>query len=395
MLILTPQDLSLATAQGPTAHVCWVRSADGQRAEEHGQCAASLLPADAEVVLVLPVRALSWHRLTVPKVAASRLRAVLDGLIEERLLGDSTDLHLALEPGGRPGQTLWIAACDRAWLRSWLQSLEAAGRPVSRIVPALWPAGAAQPVVHWAHGHADHPWLSSASAEGVRSLPLAAAAPLTRPDSPEAAAAALWLADPAVASAAEQALDQRFDPLPLPGWLLRCGQSDWNLAQFDLSLSAGARRGQRLRQALRHFRNAKAWRPARWGLAALLLAQLLGLNIAAWQERQRLTDKRQAIRQTLQQTFPHVTLVLDAPVQMQRELALLQQGSGQLAPRDLEAMLSAVGTHAAAPPARLRYQAGELQLDTAAAAQLIAPLNATGWQARQEGDSLVLRPATP
>ena len=81
MLILTPSDVSLAPADGPTAQLSWVRSGDGQQALEHGRCAASLLPAEAEVVLALPVRALSWHRLAVPKVAASRLRAVLEGLL--------------------------------------------------------------------------------------------------------------------------------------------------------------------------------------------------------------------------------------------------------------------------------------------------------------------------
>ena len=44
---------------------------------------------------------------------------------------------------------------------------------------------------------------------------------------------------------------------------------------------------------------------------------------------------------------------------------------------------------------KLRYQAGELKLDTPAAASLASALNAPGWQARQEGESLVLRPATP
>ena len=240
MLILTPSDFSLAPADGPTAQLSWVRSGDGRLALEHGRCAASLLPAEAEVVLALPVRALSWHRLAVPKVAASRLRAVLDGLLEERLLSDTTELHFALEPGARPGQTLWVAACDKAWLRSWLQALDAAGRPVSRIVPMLWPTTDA---VHWAHGVGGHAWLASASAEGVRCLPLAAiGADRTAADATEAQ----WLADPAVAAQAEQALDRRLAPVPLHDWLLRGAQSDWNLAQFDLSLSSGARRGQRL-----------------------------------------------------------------------------------------------------------------------------------------------------
>lgn len=392
MLILTPSDLSLASADGPTAQLSWVRSGDGQQSLEHGRCAASLLPAEAEVVLALPVRALSWHRLAVPKVAASRLRAVLDGLLEERLLSDTTELHFALEPGARPGQTLWVAACDKAWLRSWLQALEAAGRPVSRIVPMLWPTVDA---VHWAHDSGGHAWLASASAEGVRCLPLAAmGADRTAADATDAQ----WLADPAVAAQAEQALDRRLAPVPLHNWLLRVAQSDWNLAQFDLSLSSGARRGQRLRQALRQFRTAPAWRPARWGLGALLTAQLLGLNVAAWHERSSLDAKRQAVRQTLQQTFPNVTLVLDAPLQMQRELAQLQQAGGQLSGRDLEAMLSALGSSGPGTAAqRLVYSPGELRLQ-APEDQLRAQAQALqggAWNAQIDGQALRLRPNTP
>lgn len=392
MLILTPSDFSLASADGPTAQLSWVRSGDGQQSLEHGRCAASLLPAEAEVVLALPVRALSWHRLAVPKVAASRLRAVLDGLLEERLLSDTTELHFALEPGARAGQTLWVAACDKAWLRSWLQALEAAGRPVSRIVPMLWPTVDA---VHWAYDSGGHAWLASASAEGVRCLPLAATgADRTAADTPEAQ----WLADPAVAAQAEQALDRRLAPVPLHNWLLRVAQSDWNLAQFDLSLSSGARRGQRLRQALRQFRTAPVLRPARWGLAALLVAQLLGLNVAAWQERSSLDAKRQAVRQTLQQTFPNVTLVLDAPLQMQRELAQLQQAGGQLSGRDLEAMLSALGSSGPGTAAqRLVYSPGELRLQ-APEDQLRAQAQALqggAWNAQIDGQALRLRPNTP
>lgn len=394
MLIITPHDSTLAPADGPTAPLHWVRSGDGQQALDHGLCAASLLPADAEVVLVLPVRALSWHALDVPKVAASRLRSVLDGLLEERLLGETTELHFAIEPGGRSGQRLWVAACDKAWLRSWLQSLEAAGRPVTRIVPALWPSAGEQMPVHWAHAEGDAAWLTSASAQGVRCLPLPAAASLLRGEA--APPPAQWLADPGVATQAEQLLDQRFEPLPQPAWLLRCAQSGWNLAQFDFSLSGGARRSQRLRQALRQFRSARAWRPARWGLAALLLAQLVGLNASAWQERRQLAAKRLAVQQTLQQTFPQVTLVLDAPRQMQREVDRLQQSSGQLGPRDLETMLGALGASGASAQAqRLRYQNGELQLDTPDAARLAAALDRTTWRAQAEGATLRLQPTAP
>lgn len=392
MLILTPTDATLAPADGPTAQLAWVRSVDGLQNSEHGACAASLLPADAEVVLVLPVLALSWHRVALPKVAGARLRNALDGLLEDRLLGAPADQHFALEPGGRPGQTLWIAACDKAWLRSWLQALEAAGHPASRIVPGLWPHPDAEPR-HWAHAVAGRGWLSTASELGVRSLPLEAASVLAAADD-----SSLWQADPAVAEQAERALDRRFEPVPQHSWLLRCAQSDWNLAQFDLSLSSRARTGQRLRQALREFRSAPAWRPARWGLVALLASLLLGLNATAWQEQHSLNTKRTALRQTLQQTFPQVTLVLDPTLQMERELQRLQAASGQLAHRDLEAMLSALGQNGVPiQPGRLTYSTGELRLQAPVEALpgLAATLPADAWQADAQGDTLVLRPQQP
>lgn len=395
MLILTPSDHSLAPAEGHTSPLTWVRSTDGQQALDHGSCAASLLPADAEVVLVVPVRALSWHRLAVPKVAASRLRAALDGLLEERVLGETAELHFALEPGARSGQTLWVAACEKAWLLGWLQGLESVGRPVTRIVPALSPLDPAQPGLHWAHAVEGNAWLASAFPEGVQCLPLELASAALSPGSADGAR---WLADPSVAEQAERTLDQRFEPVPLHGWLLRCAQSGWNLAQFDLSLSSSARRGQRLRQALRAFRSSAAWRPARWGLAALVVGQLLGLNTVAWQERSRLDAKRQAVRQTLQQSFPNVTLVLDAPLQMQREVARLQQSSGQLSTRDLEAMLSALGQ---AGPAlatrRLGYSPGDLQIEAPETSlrALKQALPDSAWQTSIEGGTLRLRPQTP
>ncbi|MBA4261910.1 MAG: general secretion pathway protein GspL [Comamonadaceae bacterium] len=422
VLIITPSDFSLASADGPTVVLSWATSANGQQVNDHGSCGASLLPADEDVVLVLPVRAVSWHRVAVPKVAASRLRAVLDGLLEERVLSDTGALHFALEPGGRAGQTVWVAACQKAWLQSWLQALEAAGRPVSRIVPALWPTAAGSGhTVHWAHDEGDRVWLATANPLGVRCVPLRENGSSTFGDSSfghlgsatdsstehllsgSDPANTQWFADPSITALAEQVCNQRFDLMPPPAWLLRCAQSDWNLAQFDLSLSSGARRGQRLRQTLRQWRSAPAWRPARWGLAALLAVQLLGLNAAAWHERSSLDAKRQAVRQTLQQTFPNVTLVLDAPLQMQRELALLQQASGSLSTGDLETMLAALAQAAPGEPATpgsADYSESEGRFGqwTAPEEQLRSlqqALQASGWQARFDGSTLSLRPAPP
>jgi len=213
----------------------------------------------------------------------------------------------------------------------------------------------------------------------------------------------VWLADPTVAELAERVLRQRFELVARPAWLLRCAQSDWNLAQFDLSLSAGARRSQRLRRTLRQLRSAPAWRPARWGLAALLGAHLLGLNAAAWHERSSLAAKQQAVQQTLQTSFPQVTLVLDAPVQMQRELAQLQQASGALSPGDLETLLAAIDQDAggeALVPSAIEYSQGEGRFKGWRASEdqlraLQRALERDGWRVRFDGNEVALRPPEP
>jgi general secretion pathway protein L len=397
----------------------WASSVNGETVIESGQSAASTLPRDDDVVLVMPPRVVSWHRLAVPKVGSARLRAVLDGLLEDRLLADTTDMHFAIEPGGRAGQTVWIAACDRQWLRGWLQALEAAGRPVARIVPALWPLAAVDgtmPILYWAHDEGNQVWLATASPLGVRCTPLEEGAHSAFGESAfggtSSAASSIasellnadptttrLLADPAVSGLAERAFNQRFDLISKSSWLLQCAQSDWNLAQFDLSLSAGARRGQRLRQTLRRLRSAPDWRAARWGMGALVAVQLLGLNMVAWSERNSLSAKQQAVTQTLQQTFPQVTLVLDAPVQMQRELSRLQQASGELSGDDMEAMLGALAQNtpmADAAPGSLSFSPGELRagawaLDDAGLAAVQGALERSGWRVRSDGAVLTLQ----
>lgn len=212
---------------------------------------------------------------------------------------------------------------------------------------------------------------------------------------------ARWLTEPAVAAQAERALDRRLELMPLHQHLLRAAQGAWNLAQFDLSLSGSARRGQRLKQSLRQFFSAPEWRPARWGLVVLLLSLLGGVNALAWMERHSLQGKQQLLSQVLQKTFPDVTLVLDAPAQMRRALVQLQQSSGTLSPDDLEAMLAATAAIAPeASPGNIEFSPGDARLGAWTVPEdrlrvLMQALNARGWQASLDGGILRIRPKAP
>lgn len=360
----------------------------------------ALLPAPtgagSEMVLIAPASALSWHRLELPKGMGPRspkLRAVLEGLLEDRLLDEPENLHFALEPRPQAGGEVWVAVCDRGWLRSAMQTMEAAGRPVSRIVPEFAPEG--DPALY-ALGEPEDAQLVCAGREGVFSLPLTTASLGLLPTLPESTPV---VAEPAVAVIAEQVL-QHAPLLQQPAERLAlAGRTSWDLAQFEFASSGRDRAFKKLSTGWGDFLRSPQWRPARWGAALLVLVQLVGLNAWAWKERSALATKREASRSLLTQTFPNIRAVVDPPLQMEREVAALRQATGAASGRDLETVLGVIA--ASAPPGRtataIEYTGNEVRVrglagNEAQAQPLLQGLRAQGYNASLQGDLLVVRP---
>jgi general secretion pathway protein L len=390
-----------------TTEYDYLLTPDGLTLAGHGRATAALLPATAklagDVVAVVPARALSWHRLELPRGTLARsagnpqrLRAVLSGLLEEQLLDEPEQLHFALAPDARADEPLWVAVCDRAWLRASLQALEAAQRPVSRIVPEFSPDMAGQapaPALYVTDG-LEPAQLVSPGAHGVTVLPLSAASVslLAWPAEDE------LVAEPGVAALAEQLFKRRVSLQQSPQRWLQAAQSPWNLAQFDLASSGHARTLKRLASGWHAFLGAPQWRAARWSSVLLVAIHLLGLNAWAWKDKTVLDEQRAAIRATLTSAFPGVTVVVDAPVQMARAVADLRQATGAASGHDLEAIL--VNLSAVLPASRslsaMEFAAGEarlkgLNLSAAEASSLAARLQARGYTSRVEADTLVIR----
>lgn len=394
-----------AAPAGPSARYAWVASVDGQAVQRHGEASAALLPAagrGVEVVARVPAGCLSWHRVTLPRgigARSPRLRATLAGLLEERLLDEPDALHFALDPRARAGEPAWVAVCARAWLEGHLQALERAARTVSRVVPELSPdAGPLRLAAIGEPGQAQLLLSGAAVPGGAQLLPLAASALALLPRDRAAGADVQLEAEPAVASVTEQLLGQPLALVAPAERLLRASNSPWDLAQGELARSGVARLSRGATAAWRALLHAPHWRPARWGIALLLLSQLAGLNLLAWRTHEELQARRADLRATLTRTFPQVKVVVDAPVQMAREVALLRSGTGTAAPRDLEPMLAAYARVASADalPTALEYGAGELRLrglqwpaDTLARAQ--AALRPLGYRVQADADGIVMR----
>lgn len=338
--------------------------ADSTRVQA-SQAPLALLPRasrQSEVVVMVPAAMLSWHRVQLPAGLgrnSGKLQAALQGLLEDHLLQEPQQVQLALAPQWRTSTPCWVAACDKAWLQAHLHALHAAGLAVQRIVPEFTPPASGR---HW-HGLGDESsgWLWCCDAEhGVNGWPVTAAAQWPN----DWTAGATLQAEPGLARWAQA---QTGTPLQLCDTAAHwpsAARSPWNLAQFELQSDAGARRWQGLRRSLDTLVRHPQWRAARWGLAAVLLSQLVGLQAWAWMTRQHWQAEQDQWTQILQHSFPKVSVVVDAPLQMARELARLRQASGQLTAQDFEAQLQALGQalpSGVAAPAQLNYQDGQLQ----------------------------------
>jgi general secretion pathway protein L len=393
-----------AAAGGPGAgEVTYVVTPDGLNITRKGSAKPSLLPRADSAVVVLSDSDVSWHRIAVPKAPAARMRAAIVGVLEDQLLEDAATVHFALAPGLGGGQTGWVAAVDRAWLKGELGALDKAGVVVERAVPIAWPED--MPLGHFSAPHGDDAsapmQLTWSDTSGV--LCMAVNGTLAKTMLPQwTAQPARWTAHPAVAAPAERWLGGSVTVLSDEQRLLRAMRSLWNLLQFDI---APKHRGTvALRDALRRFRSS-SWRPVRWGLVALLVLQVAGLNLWAWHQERQIADKRQAMVALLRGAHPQVRAVLDAPAQMQRETDVLRAAAGKAGDNDLETLLGAAASAwpSGQPPLQtMKFESGRLTFAAVGwsdqqVADFRSQLGAGGWNVAQEGSALTVsrRAATP
>lgn len=395
--------LSAKPANSATEYF-YVLSDDGQSIQRSGQAAASLLPATGrttQVTAVIPAAQLSWHSVTLPPGLnvqgrrPQRLRAVLDGLLEEKLLDEPASMHLALDAGSAAGQSCWVTACNKRWLQSHLQALEQQGHAASRLVPEQWPSGDARLLLS---GDAVQPLLSATGLDAQACLvvfPLNADASLLPPLLARLPEDLPVLAEPHLARSAE-ALQRPVTIFTAAQRLLKSHGYAGDLAQFDLDLGGSTRAKRRLLDAWHDFAKAPQWRAARWAAGIAIVAQLVGLNAWAFKENRAIALRQQQAKQVLQTTFPHVPVVIDAPVQMQRELDLLRSNSGALSAGDLEALLAAsAGIQGVQNAKSLQYQDKQLRisgldLNPEALSDAQQSLQASGYLLQREGAELVL-----
>ena len=380
--------------EGAATEYLHVRAGPGA-ATGHAQSAtAARLPRDAgTVVAVVPAQALAWHTITPPPVGAARLAAALEGLLEERLLEDPAQSQVVYTPDGAAaaaqGQTLTVLVCQKAWLRQALAPLQAQGMVVSRIVPEWSPQAQAAPVL-WVGGSPEQVQAVACGPQGAMVLPpppwsSAISATLNQPE-------AQLLCEPAMAAWVQQQFGRAPRMLSPGQRLWQAQQTDWDLAQGEWAQGRRQRWARFAHELALNLWQAPRWRPARWGLLALLVLNLVGLQWMAWQQRQLQAQLQKDMAMLLTRSFPAVQVVVDAPLQMAREVQALQRAMGQPNAADLEPMLTSLARALPASaqlssvqysPGELRWQAPAVTNDRIEAAR--EPLRQQGYQLVADG----------
>ncbi len=400
--------LGLPSQTSTYAHT-WVQAGNAQPLQLQW-APSNLLPAadkNTETVVLLPALALSWHRVDLPPGLhkhPSRLPVVLQGVLEDRLLDDPTQLHMALQPDWQDSPRPWVAVCDRAWIKAHLQTLEQAGLTVNRIVPELNPTSESVQLI--ALGDAMDGWLWATHPEdGVWGQPIRAGEGWSQGSGISAndLQSTNIRSEPGAVAWLSELTGQTVQLMPPAQHWLTASAAPWDLAQFDLRVNAKARLLKSWQRAASAFWHMDAWRPARWGVLLLLLSQLLGLNVWAWKTRNDWQTQQESWSLLLRETFPKTQVVVDAPLQMAREVDRLRQSSGQLSATDLESMLAVWGQSLPTglnAPHQWTYEPGQLRIkgftpSDAEQQSLQQTLAKHGYLWRAEGDGGLMTISRP
>ena len=366
ILLAAQPRLAASTPASPAAPIefDYVLSVDGQRVTEHGRAAAAALPRAATIAVVPRPGDVAFQRVALPKAPAARMRAALTGVMEEGLLEDEFDVHLALAPDAKPGAEHWVAVVNKPWLRAQLDALEAGNVALDRVAPAWWPDEGVAGHVYRQSSPDEPARLAWRDSHGVLCVPLAtevARALVTAlpPESPPVR----WTATPDCAAEASEFAGTPVASVTDEEQALRAARSGWNLLQFDLTPQ---RRGvKQVRDIAARFAFDPAWRTTRIGVGALLAIQLVGLNVRAFQEHSAVGAKQAALAKAVQAAFPNLKPIYDAPAQAQTEIDTLRAAAGKPGDGDIETLLQAANSawpQAHSPLQGLKYEPGKLTL---------------------------------
>ena len=323
-----------------------------------------------EVVGVIPWQCLSWINLNVPKSAlrlfesqaawltgsknssgtqSPKAQNLVQGLLEEKLLCDASDIHwIAKSPNSSAASdktdginttdhtaVLQIGYCSKSWLRLALQTLETVKLIPSQLVPEMEPTPQSQGATLYALNTLGEITFVLSTPNGVQAFPRSAMGGFSQLKDPSLKV----MAEPSTIDTVTAMLTGQATLQTVPQRLLKSAQSNWDFATGEWDQGAAKKAIRRIKGALHSVWSAPEWRLARLGLVLAVGVEILGLNLWAWHLRETHKEALLSEARLLQSTFPSVQLVVDAKLQMTRELNALKQNLGEPSRGDFEHLL--------------------------------------------------------
>jgi general secretion pathway protein L len=297
------------------------------------------------VVLLLAASDVTLLRVQVPPLSPSRLKAALPHLVEDQLMSDPAECVVVAGPASHGLRT--VAVVNRGWLDILTKTLHTFGARNIAALPAQlclpYQSGIVSAAV--AEYGADIDVTLRLSEQDGIGLPIMSEDPETAPRDvvqtvctivPEAP---ITLYVPQAEVPVYQdvvntvlALDQRITVFA-DNW------SRWiagaNSTSLDLMAGTSAGDGAKIN-----------WRAWRWPLVlatAVLVINIIGLNIDWLRMKREAESLRAAMVQTYRSTFPKETVIVDPVAQMRQKIAAARHAAGELAPDDFTALAAGFG----------------------------------------------------
>lgn len=297
------------------------------------------------VVLLLAASDVTLLRVQTPPLSPSRLKAALPNLVEDQLMSDPAECVIVAGPGGQELRT--VAVVNRGWLDTLFNAVISFGARQVHALPSQlclpWQPDTASAAV--TREEADVELTLRLSEQEGMGLPIV-------PDSQEEAAVdvlrtlfALVPEAPVtlyVPQADAAAYRETADAAPELGQRLTLHADNWG----RWIAGAGAATLDLLSDRNAAGAAAFDWRPWRWPIAlaaAVLLFNILGLNLEWWRMKNEAAALNRAMTATFKTAFPNEPVVVDPVAQMKQKIAAARHDAGQLSPDDFLALSSAFG----------------------------------------------------
>jgi general secretion pathway protein L len=293
------------------------------------------------VVLLLAASDVTLLRVKVPPISASKLKAALPNLVEDQLMSDPAECVVVADDSR--GDTRTVAIVQRNWLELLSKTLVSLGARNVAAVPSqlclpLLPDAVSAAVIEQS---ADVEVAVRLSEHEGLGLAIVA-------DQPESAAfdtlqsiAAVVPADSRVALHVPQARIHDYqDSLQIAPALNE--RFSLHTDNWDQWVAGASRNSINLMTGLRMAAGPRMdWRPWRWPIilaVAVLLINIIGLNVEWLRLRREAEALRGAMVQSYRAAFPKDPVVVDPLAQLRQKMATAQRESGEIALDDFLAL---------------------------------------------------------